>query len=802
MLANPSELGAELTTTLPAPTDGDSSSSPSSTSNAIPFTQAALMVKQRLDILEVIGRHVALRKAGRNYVGLCPFHKEKSPSFNVNPSKQLFKCFGCNEGGDALAFLMKIDNQSYGEVIRELAREYGIDILDERYNSQQSQQAKHEVELLLQMHDVARHAYQQHLSHSRQTMDYLEARGYTTELQQRFGLGYAPASWDSMVHTLNQQIPEVRQQPDLLEKSGLANSRQPTPGSTQSGGHYDRFRNRLMIPILDDKGRPVAFGSRALSDEDQPKYLNSPETQLYVKSRLLYGLCWAKESIREQQSAVIMEGYFDVMSAHKSGVTWSVGVCGTALTKDHILMLKRQGAKTLYLCFDTDKAGQAAAIRAIEQIETMILDDGMQAYVVQLPDGKDPDDYFRHHTANDFARCCEQATDILTYKFDQALANAPTHDTSPLGRLQTIQAIVPLLVNISQPVVRQEFITRLALRIGVTEETLFLEVKRAQNKNQGYFGKKNNGFDAISNRSRSYLKGKQTRGPAITSHLMDDANLLKSGLSLSQSIAKKERELVSLMLLSPLCYELVMNVVTQDRLFESPDTQALLAGLTSVVNATPNSRHPQEWSTVLDNLQLYWLENQQVALAHMTTECLFQLDSVIKRYNLSAEGLHSSDYREKMIGSIDRIAANIKAQRDEIVMLALAKPARPSDPILPASEQPALDESALDAQLQLREALRQRKQVNLPPASPAIETPVTNPTPVMMSEPVSVSNLAPVAIVSTDTNESHMASAITMSWDDDQDDVTTDSMDLGCAISWDDTLDDISLDEDTASATA
>ncbi len=333
------------------------------------FAEAAERVKGGLDIVDVIQRHVVLKKTGRSYTGKCPFHNDKSPSMNVSREKGIFKCFACGVGGDSLTFLMKIENKTFGELIRDLAQEQGIDIQYEGQQAETVQIQRDARQKILALNESASQwfALQLQTAAAQEVRQYLSKR-YTDTQQcqqaiQAFHLGYALPGWENLTPYLKSQFDFVQANPDLLNTAGLASTRD------HGQGQYDRFRHRLIIPIHDEKGQVVAFGGRALSDEDKPKYLNSPETLLYKKSQILYGFHQAKDSIRQSRSAIIMEGYFDVITAHLHGITEAVGSCGTAMTDSHLKLLTRFGAQTVYLAFDSDEAGLKAALSAIQLIE-------------------------------------------------------------------------------------------------------------------------------------------------------------------------------------------------------------------------------------------------------------------------------------------------------------------------------------------------------------------------------------------------------------------------------------------------
>ena len=417
------------------------------------FSQALDWIKLHLDIVDVVGRTVQLKRAGRNLMGLCPFHAEKSPSFTVSHEKQMFKCFGCGEGGDSLTFLMKIDNKSFGEVIADLAEENDIEIL--RDGKAPNPQGKAEREKLIELHHKAAVYYRDMLMATAMPQDYLKERGLPAQIQSQFGIGYAPPGWRHLEETLKLRHPELKVTPKNLEKIGLLISKE------ESGNHYDRFRNRLMVPIHDEKGNVVAFRARALDPADEPKYLNSPETELYVKHRILFGLHLAKSVIRESGAAIVMEGYFDVMSAHMAGLRQAVGVCGTALTTDHLKLLSRAGAKTVYLCFDTDKAGQNATTKTLETLQPIASQQNLALKVVTLPIGKDPDEFFRSDNADIvselFKDLMAEAKDGWTHQFDTQLAAIESPHTME-SRIQAANNIMPILQRIEKPVLQHEWI--------------------------------------------------------------------------------------------------------------------------------------------------------------------------------------------------------------------------------------------------------------------------------------------------------------------------------------------------------
>jgi DNA primase len=460
---------------------------------AISFTEASERIKSSLDIVEVVQRHVILKKTGRSFTGKCPFHNDKSPSMNVNREKGIFKCFACGVGGDAFTFLMKIENRSFGELIRELADEQGIDIqregrFDQGHDADEFARRKEARERLQKLMQLSAQFYQKNLS-TLASSDPAKAallKRYSDELDyedvtEKFELGFAPAGWENLSSHLKQTCDFAQANPNLLMDAGLVSERD------NGQGHYDRFRNRLIIPIHDDQNRIIAFGARSLSDEDKPKYLNSPETALYKKNQILYGLNQAKESIRQSRTAVVMEGYFDVISAHLAGITEAVGSCGTALTEQHLKLLSRFGVERIVLAFDSDAAGLKAALSAIE-LMTPYLDNplgkgaDLKLQVLTVPSGKDPDDYIREHGALAFRELMENAQSHWRFRCEMSIQGFNLNDAE--ARLEAVSRLTPEICAISRPTVREDMIQRYSERLGVSTEALLLEVRRFEKESQ------------------------------------------------------------------------------------------------------------------------------------------------------------------------------------------------------------------------------------------------------------------------------------------------------------------------------
>ncbi|NER47605.1 MAG: DNA primase [Symploca sp. SIO1A3] len=350
-------------------------------------------VKQRAEIVDVISEHVVLRKSGKDYLGLCPFHDEKTPSFSVSPTKQMYYCFGCQAGGNAIKFLMEVGKHSFSEVVLGLARRYQVPV--QTLEPAQRQELQRQLSLREQLYEImalTAQFYQHALRHrqGQQALEYLhDQRGLQEETIQQFQLGYAPAGWDTLYKYLVEQKGKPVQQ---VAEAGLIKPR------NKGNGYYDSFRDRLIIPIRDTQGRVIGLGGRSLGNE-QPKYLNSPETPLFNKGKILFALDKARDSIRKQDQAVVVEGYFDAIALHAVGITNVVASLGTALSQEQVRQLLRYTeSKQIILNFDADAAGTKATAKAIGEIAHLAYQGQVQLRVLNLPDGKDADEFLQGHS--------------------------------------------------------------------------------------------------------------------------------------------------------------------------------------------------------------------------------------------------------------------------------------------------------------------------------------------------------------------------------------------------------------------
>ena len=388
-------------------------------------------VLSAIDIVELIGRTVALKRRGRDYVGLCPFHQEKTPSFHVNPAKQFFHCYGCKAGGNAIDFVMKRDRVEFLDALKLLGEQAGIPMP----RSGRSKEKAGEKQALLDMQSAACAFFEKLLSHPQQGLaarEYLAKRKIDAESVKRFQIGYAPDSWDGLLKVLGRKFA-----PPQLASGGLAKPRQ------QGDGFYDTFRNRLMFPIRDENGRIIAFGGRVMpGSEDPAKYLNSPETPLFSKSRCIFGIDLARQKMVETRTAVIVEGYTDVVVAHQFGVSNVVSVLGTAMTEQHVGVLRRFADRVILL-FDADTAGDAAVDRAVG----LFLTQPIEILIASMPQGVDPDEYLLEHGAEGFQAILDGAHDALSYKWKQLARQFEASDGNLTGQQRAVEAYLELLAG-------------------------------------------------------------------------------------------------------------------------------------------------------------------------------------------------------------------------------------------------------------------------------------------------------------------------------------------------------------------
>jgi DNA primase len=460
-------------------------------------------VKQRADIYDVVSEHVVLKRQGKDYVGFCPFHDDKrNPSFSVSPSKQFYYCFSCGAGGNAIKFMMEIGKRQFGEVVLDLAKKYQVPI--KTLEPAQRQELQRQMSVREQLYEILaltakfyEHALVQPEGHG--ALNYLlHDRALRPEVIQQFQLGYAPGGWTTLYGYL---VDQKHYPAQLVEQAGLI-----VPRKEGGAGYYDRFRDRLMIPIWDRQGQVIAFGGRALGDA-QPKYLNSPETDLFDKGKTLYGLDRAKAAIAKQDCAIVVEGYFDVIALHASGITNAVASLGTALSLNQVKMLLRfTESKKIVLNFDADGAGVKATVRAIgdtenansepksQNIETSLAEHAYQGmaklHVLNLPNGKDSDEFLKTHQSSDYQRLVDEAPLWIDWQIQRIIEG---RDLSKTGQLKVVtEAMSKLLGNITNAATRTDYIRGCAELLGDKKSWLVRRIEedlRLQVKGQRWHGR-------------------------------------------------------------------------------------------------------------------------------------------------------------------------------------------------------------------------------------------------------------------------------------------------------------------------
>ena len=442
-------------------------------------------VKERADIVDVVGEHVVLKKKGREFVGVCPFHDDSKPSMTVSPQKQFYYCFSCGAGGNSIKFLMEFQRQSFSDVVLDLARRYQLPV--ETVDGPQQERLRQQLSRRDQLHRALALASgwfrsQLKSASGADALAYLrDQRGLSEATMETFELGYAPDQWDGLLKHL-QHVEGLS--PELLESAGLV---VPRKGGN---GFYDRFRGRVIVPIRDRQGRVIGFGGRSLDGSD-PKYLNSPETEVFEKGKHLFGLDQAANAIRKDDRAVVVEGYFDVIALHAAGVTNAVASLGTALSSQQITQLCRcSDGKRIVLNFDADRAGIRAANRAIGEVEQLALQGQLELRVLHTPSGKDPDEYLKDHGAGDYRALLDQAPLWLDWQIEQVLED---RDLTKADQFQqAVSGLVELLGKLPQSAIRTHYLQQVAERLSGGQGRLALQLEqdlRQQVQGQRWHGR-------------------------------------------------------------------------------------------------------------------------------------------------------------------------------------------------------------------------------------------------------------------------------------------------------------------------
>jgi len=414
----------------------------------------------RVDIVEVISGYIPLKKAGRNFKANCPFHHEKTPSFMVSPEKQIYRCFGCGESGNAFKFLMRYERLDFLEAVEILARKAGVQLPQSK---PQDYKTVGLATRLFQVNEIASSFFFSKLRSSQgdTARAYLLKRGLKEETIEFFKIGYAPAAWDGLISYFRSKGISL----SLLEKAGLILTK-------ETGGYYDRFRNRIIFPVVDIKERVMGFGARVL-DNTLPKYINSPETPIYTKGRNLFGLWAAKDAIRQADRVVIVEGYLDCIVPFQFGVHNIVASLGTALTVEQVRLLKRY-TNNVVVVFDGDKAGELASLRSLE----IFIEEGMDVGIVSLPSGFDPDSFVQRYGIEEFKKMILAPEGFFDYKLKNLVRNNSLD--KPSGKARIVNEMLVTISKFKNAILKSEYVKRLAEQLDVKEDALFLELNKVK----------------------------------------------------------------------------------------------------------------------------------------------------------------------------------------------------------------------------------------------------------------------------------------------------------------------------------
>ncbi len=462
------------------------------------YDEVISLIKDRLDIVDVVSQYVVLKKSGANYWGLCPFHNDKKPSMSVSPSRGIYKCFSCGAAGDALNFLIKIQNREFKDVIQELAEKFDIELPKKYHASSETKNHKKE------MTDACKKAakfYNMLLKSSEDSnkaMIYLKSRDITDEIINNFTLGWAPNKYDSLYKELKKEFSD-----DILEKAGLILK-------SNSGGWIDRFRNRIIIPIQNENGEYVAFGARVVDEGQNPKYLNSSDSLIYNKSKILFGLYSAQDAIKNEDGVIIMEGYFDVISAQAHGVKNAVASCGTALTPEHVKLLSRYTkSRRIFLSFDTDNAGINATKKGSSVIkETLSVLGNVKQFdeshisssvdnkyaceirVVSPPQGKDPDEFIRSMGGDEFKKYIENAPLLIDFLLNNIL-QGKNSAKSPQEKAELVEKIIEILKDVNNKIIQTEYVKMVSGVLDIDENAMLKELSKFEEREEYVYRAKN-----------------------------------------------------------------------------------------------------------------------------------------------------------------------------------------------------------------------------------------------------------------------------------------------------------------------
>lgn len=600
-------------------------------------------VKQRIDIVDLISERVVLKKRGREYVGLCPFHEEKSPSFTVSPAKQMYYCFGCGAGGNGIKFFMEVGKQSFSEVVFDLARRYQIPI--KTLAVEQRQELEQQLSLKEQLYEIMAVAvsfYQHALSQPQgeKALDYLKVqRQLTPETIATFQLGYSPEGWETLYRYL---VEQKRYPVALVEQAGLIKARQ------NGSGYYDQFRDRLMIPIFDSQGRAIAFGSRSLGNE-QPKYLNSPDTPLFEKGKTLFALDRAKQAIIQQDLAIVVEGYFDAIALHAAGITNVVACLGTALSQEQIkLLLRYSESKQIIFNFDADQAGIKATQRAIEEINSLVYSGQVNLKILNLPDGKDADEFLKSRADGylSYRELIEKSPFWIDWQISQMLVNKDLKQGLHFQQVaNSMVSLLQKLIDSNQRTFYLDYCAEILAQKDATRLPYILKnLSKQVNKPR---------FDAF----------RQAQWPAHRPQGKSLAIKRKSILDKSEKNGTEKAEwlLLLIYLHYPEYREIILESLDEkDLIFNLPDYRWLWQVILELENQITK---PRDLMSALQNhlLMITTDKNRDFnSLFHLnehTSQEIFQPEEQIKNAIIALEKISLMEYRrycqEQLINAID-----------------------------------------------------------------------------------------------------------------------------------------------------
>jgi DNA primase catalytic core len=621
-------------------------------------------VRSRANIVDEVAESVVLKRAGGQYRGLCPFHKEKTPSFNVSAEKGIFKCYGCGEGGDVFAFVQKIRGFSFIDAVRYLANKYGVQLVE----SVEQREEQDKRAMIRSLYEETCLYFQSLLAHPDEgyiAREYLAARGMDQSTIEKFRMGYAPNAWDGLLTYLTRKM-SVSQQ--LLEEAGLVRQKQ---GGTS---YYDLFRHRLMVPICDGEGRVIAFGGRTLGD-DQVKYINSPESPIYKKGEHLFAFNLAKEAIRKNDSVIVVEGYFDAITPHQYGFTNTVATLGTAMTEAQArLLIRYTESKRVYLSFDSDAAGQKAVERGVETLSQIAEGVGIELRIIRIPGGKDPDECLRATEppggVEGFTRALETAPLITDWQIEDAIKGIEVR--SHTGRIEASKRVIPIVGRIKSAAARVEYVRQCASLLNIREEELLVDVRQFRKdqrldtdvrnspfqpqNGQGFQGKGGNGFQKGGNGFQKGGGGKGGRGNFKGKEEQEGAPLTRRSREIAgHGLMNAERQLLAHYLVSRDDLEMVSNALGDWTLLtpEHQEIKSAIEGIGTQFNTMEDLQYK-----LMDRLA--GLEDLRTPL----TEIILKVEE-IRKQNLPVSVV-ISDYKGKIL--LERLTSVINKMRQLLGM--------------------------------------------------------------------------------------------------------------------------------------